>query len=34
MTEKQIQWSVGVLGTLGVATVILLHWMVFLLGAH
>jgi heme exporter protein C len=29
MSEKQVRWAVGVLGTLGVATVIVLHWMVF-----
>ena len=29
MSQKQIQWAVGVLGTLGVLTVIVLHWMVF-----
>ena len=29
MSQKQIRWAIGVLGTLGVATVIVLHWMVF-----
>ena len=29
MSQKQIRWAVGVLGTLGVLTVIVLHWMVF-----
>lgn len=29
MSQKQTRWAVGVLGTLGVVTVILLHWMVF-----
>ena len=29
MSEKQIRLAIGVLGALGVATVIVLHWMVF-----
>ena len=29
MSQKQIRWAIGVLGTLGIATVIVLHWMVF-----
>ncbi len=29
MTQKQTRWAVGVLGTLGVATFIMLYWMVF-----
>lgn len=29
MTQKQTRWAIGVLGTLGVATVLVLHWMVF-----
>ncbi len=29
MSQKQTQWAIGVLGTLGVAAVIALHWMVF-----
>ena len=29
MTQKQTRLAVGVLGTLGVAAILLLHWMVF-----
>ena len=29
MSQTQIRWAVGVLGTLGIMTVIVLHWMVF-----
>ena len=29
MSQKEIRWAVGVLGTLGVATLLVLHWMVF-----
>ena len=29
MNDKQIRLAVGVLGTLGVATILVLHWMVF-----
>jgi len=29
MSQKQIRWAIGVLGTLGIAAVIVLHWMVF-----
>ncbi len=29
MSQTQIRWAIGVLGTLGIMTVIVLHWMVF-----
>ena len=29
MSQKQTRWAVGLLGTLGVATMLVLHWMVF-----
>ena len=29
MSQKQTRWAIGILGTLGVATMIVLHWMVF-----
>ena len=29
MTQQQTRWAVGVLGALGIATLIALHWMVF-----
>ena len=29
MSQKQTRWAIGVLGTSGVLTVIVLHWMVF-----
>ncbi len=29
MSHKQTRWAIGILGTLGVATMIVLHWMVF-----
>jgi heme exporter protein C len=29
MSQKQIPWAVGILGTLGVASILWLHWMVF-----